>query len=377
MKKTIRKGISLVLVLLLLVLSPLSVNAAQTSKEFASELQSKYGMKVSFVSDYTESEKQGLLKQLDEALAQIGKNFVKEVVSVYTNNGYTAAIKLEKIMWSDTMGMFGVSNKNATIKIMTFRSADLSTEELDSQTVSHEFGHMVQYALDIKKGSSYVTKKWNACGTGVYVSDYASTSLREDFAETFAFIASSDSSQATLLDAIEKDTTGILKKKVDCMDSLLGEFKSFSTILKMYDFQGIPASNSKVRVSVNGKIIEVYLYNIKGYNYVKVRDLAMMLNGTEKQFDVSWDSGKQAIVITSGVPYAIAGGELVRPNTYINKAAQTTARVYIDDNEISPTVYNIQGYNYFKLRDIAKPLDFKVEWTTHALLVDTTTGYVE
>jgi len=57
MKKTIRKGISLVLVLLLLVLSPLPVNAAQTSKELASELQSKYGMKISFVSDYTESEK--------------------------------------------------------------------------------------------------------------------------------------------------------------------------------------------------------------------------------------------------------------------------------------------------------------------------------
>ncbi len=103
----------------------------------------------------------------------------------------------------------------------------------------------------------------------------------------------------------------------------------------------------------------------------------MLLNGTEKQFDVSWDSEKQAIMITLGVPYTIAGGELAIPKAYINKAAPTTGRVYIDGNEISPTVYNIKGYNYFKLRDIAKPLDFKVEWTTHALIVDTTTGYVE
>jgi len=299
MKKTIRKGISLVLVLLLLVLSPLPVNAAQTSKELASELQSKYGMKISFVSDYTESEKQSLLKQIDSVFAHVGTAFVREVVSVYTKNGYTATLKVEKIMWSDQMGQFGVSKKNATLKIMTFRSADLSKEELDPYSLVHEFGHMIHYAFDIKKGSSYVKKKWDTCGTGAYVSDYAASGFREDFAETFACIATNDFLQAELLQAIDEDSTGVLKKKVDCLNSLLGEFNNFTTIQQMYNFQGIGASCSNIRVSVNGKITEVNLYNIKGFNYFKIRDLAMLLNGTEKQFDVSWDSGKQAIMIKS------------------------------------------------------------------------------
>lgn len=377
MKKTIKKSISLILVLFLLVLYPLPVNAEQTSKEMASSLQSKYGMKITFVSDYTESEKQLLLNQLDSAFAHIGTEFVKEVVSVYTKNGYTATLVFQRLMWEEEMGVFSVNKKNATFKIMTYKNLDMTTDILDPSTVSHEFGHMVQYTFDIKKGSSYVTKKWNACGTGVYVSDYASKSLREDFAETFTYITTSSNMQAVFLDAIAKDTTGILKKKVDCLDSLLGEFKSFSTILKMYDFQGITAANSNVRISVNGKIIQVYLYNIKGNNYIKIRDLAMLLSGTEKQFDVSWDSVNQAIVLKTGSAYTVMGGELAMPIGYMDKIAQTTAQVYIDDNEISPTVYNIAGYNYFKLRDIAEPLDFKVEWTTHALIIDTTTGYVE
>jgi len=348
-----------------------------TSKEMASELYSKYGMKISFVSDYTESEKQLLLKQIDSVFAHVGTAFVKEVVSVYTKNGYTATLKVEKLMWGDQMGTFGVNKKNATLRIMTFRSTDLSTEELDPYSLVHEFGHMIHYAFDIKKGSSYVKKKWDACGTGAYVSDYAASSFREDFAETFACIATNDFSQAGLLEAIDGDSKGVLKKKVDCINSLLGEFNNFTTIQKMYNFQGIGATYSNIRVSVNGKITEVSLYNIKGYNYFKIRDLAMLLSGTEKQFDVSWDSEKQAIVIKTGVAYTVMGGELTKPAGYNDKATPTMAKVYIDGSEISPTVYNIRGYNYFKLRDIAKALDFKVDWDIMTLIVDTSTGYVE
>jgi len=300
-------------------------------------------------------------------------------VSLYEKNGYNITLRIEKIMWGDQMGSFGVSKKNGTLKIMTFNGFDESSEELDPYTLVHEFGHMVHYAFDIKKGSNYVKKKWDACGTGVYVSDYAASGFREDFAETFACIATDDYSQAGLLEAIDNDKTGVLKKKVECIDSLLGEFVNFTTIQKMYGFGGIGASCGRVRVSVNGKITEVFPYNIKGNNYFKIRDLAMLLRGTEKQFEVSWDPVDQAVVITSGVPYTVTGGELSGSPDYRAKANPATSMVYINGDIISPTVYNIHGYNNLKLRDIATALDFRVDWESESMtiIIDTTAGYVE
>jgi hypothetical protein len=377
MRTVAKKVISLVLAVMLIVLCSFPASAVQTSKEMASALQSKYGMKISFVSNYTENEKLALLTQTDSVLSHVGTAFVKEVVSVYTKNGYSAALNFEQVGWSDQLGLFGVSKKNATIRIKTFKGLDGSSEELDSFALAHEFAHMINYAFDIKKGASYVKKKWDACGTGAYISDYASTSYREDFAETFAAIATSDSSQAELLMAMESDSTGVLKKKVNCLDALLGEFNNFSTILKMYDFQGIGAACNNTRVSVNSRITQVYLYNIKGNNYFKLRDLAMLLNGTDKQFEVSWDAENKAIALISGAAYTAVGGELAYPATVTDKASPTTAKVYIDNSEVTPTAYNIKGNNYFKLRDIAKALDFFVDWDMATLIIDTSAGYVD
>jgi len=381
MRKIIKQGISIILVLFLFVLYPLPVSAAQTSKEMAAALQNKYGIKISYVTNYTESEKQSLLEQIDSTFAHLGAAFVREVVSVYTKNGYSVTIKLERIMWGDKMGSFGVSKKNATLKLMTINGIDDSiidlTEDIDTFAFVHEFGHMIHYAFDIKKGSSYVKKKWDACGSGVYATDYAASGFREDFAETFACVATGDYPQVGLLMDIERDSTGVLKKKVDCLNSLLGEFNNFTTIQQMYNFQGIGASCSNIRVSVNGKLTEVYPFNIKGNNYFKLRDLAMLLNGTEKQFDVSWDAENKAIKVTKGTAYTEVGGELANTAGGREKASQTLAKVYIDGNEVFPTAYNIKGNNYFKLRDIAKALDFRVDWDLFSLIIDTSAGYVD
>jgi|LSQX01.1.fsa_nt_gb hypothetical protein len=377
MKKILKKGISLFLGIILLALYSLPVNAAQTSADYKAALQSKYGIKITFVTDYTESEKQSLLEQIDSTFTQLGTAFVKEVVSCYTKKGYTTTIKLERLMWGNDSGSFGVNKKNATLKIMTYDRTDDSLEELGTYALAHEFGHMLHYTFDIKKGSSYVKNKWDACGTGAYVSEYAEYSYREDIAETFACIASGDYSQAGLLEAIDNDSTGVLKKKVDCMNSLLGEFTNFTTIQQMYNFQGVGTSCTNTRVSVNGKETDVYLYNIKGNNYFKLRDLAMLLIGTDKQFDVSWNAEERAIALTSGSAYTVVGGELANSTEYREKANPTTAKIYLDATEIFPTAYNIKNNNYFKLRDIAKALDFKVDWKSYTLIIDTSASYVD
>ena len=72
-----KKIISSLLALLLLFTCSLPVYGAQTSKEMSSALQKKYGMNITFVTNYTESEKLTLLEQLDSILSHLGATFVR------------------------------------------------------------------------------------------------------------------------------------------------------------------------------------------------------------------------------------------------------------------------------------------------------------
>src|SRR5690606_6947231 len=100
-----KKVISYLLVLLVFMCS-LPVYAAQTSKEMSSALQKKYGMNITFVTNYTESEKLTLLEQLDSILSHLDATFVREVVSCYTQKGYTVTIRFERLMWGNESGSF-------------------------------------------------------------------------------------------------------------------------------------------------------------------------------------------------------------------------------------------------------------------------------
>lgn len=59
-----------------------------------------------------------------------------------------------------------------------------------------------------------------------------------------------------------------------------------------------------------------------------------------------------------------------------SSALETTSKSILGDKEIKVTAYNIGGYNYFKLRELATVLNFSVEWEEGArcVLIETTAG---
>ena len=100
-------------------------------------------------------------------------------------------------------------------------------------------------------------------------------------------------------------------------------------------------------------------------NYVKLRDLAYVLNGTAAQFEVGWDGN---INLVTGKSYTANGSELSTPfsgdrvyspgSSPVNingVPAALDAFVLLDDNG--------GGYTYFKLRDLGKALGFNVGWS--------------
>lgn len=141
----------------------------------------------------------------------------------------------------------------------------------------------------------------------------------------------------------------------------------------------VTAAPMASKVMVNGVEKSFDAYNINGNNYFKLRDLATVVNGSEKQFEVEWDNEKKAINLISNKAYTAVGGEMSEGDGEAKNGVLNTAKIYKDGVEVQLTAYNIDGNNYFKLRDIAKAFNIGVTWdnATKTVGIDTTTEYVE
>lgn len=144
--------------------------------------------------------------------------------------------------------------------------------------------------------------------------------------------------------------------------------------------KAFPATPTSSTVQVNGKAVSFDGYNIKENNYIKIRDIAKLLNGTAKQFDVEWDDGFKIINIKTNKPYAPIGNELASGGSLIKDATPSPVDcVKVDSKYMLMTIYNIDGFNYFKLREIAAEMNFGVTWSeeSNTVSIDTAASYSE
>ncbi len=137
------------------------------------------------------------------------------------------------------------------------------------------------------------------------------------------------------------------------------------------------AAPTSSKVLVNSAAQDFDAYTINGNNYFKLRDLAFVLNGTVKQFEVTWDGQKKAINMLSNKPYTVSGGEMTRGDGKTKTAVVTTSIIYIDGKEVKMTAYLIGGNNYFKLRDVMQAFNVGVGWdgASKTITIDTSIGY--
>lgn len=119
----------------------------------------------------------------------------------------------------------------------------------------------------------------------------------------------------------------------------------------------IIAQPANVNLLVDSQPAHLPAYRFYDSHYVKLRDLAALLSGTAKPFDVVWDGS--AVQLTSGKAYpqtvtAVSGGQAV--------ARYSPQRMYLDGKELAIPAYQINGHNYVRLREIAAPLGIPVGW---------------
>lgn len=127
---------------------------------------------------------------------------------------------------------------------------------------------------------------------------------------------------------------------------------------------GSPAVTlNKMPVYVQQKQVAVQAYNIDDYNYFKLRDIAESLKTSEKQFSVVYSYENNAIYLSTGMNYLSDGSELAPPQDVGKlEIAQTTTALYINGMPAQLRAYNVNGNNYYKLKDLGSALDFSVEY---------------
>ena len=138
------------------------------------------------------------------------------------------------------------------------------------------------------------------------------------------------------------------------------------------------ANPTQSTVYVNGEAIAFEAYNIGGANYFKLRDLAFVLNGTEKQFDVGFDNGTKAVTLSSSSKYTTGGSDIKHGDGKAKSATLTASTIYCDGEALDLVAYSIGGNNFLKLRDLMKALDVYVGYDnlTKAITLDSNWGYI-
>ncbi len=116
---------------------------------------------------------------------------------------------------------------------------------------------------------------------------------------------------------------------------------------------------SSQALRVNGVPVRCDAYNIDGSNYYKLRDLAVLFSGTGSRFSVSYDGEKQAVMILRGEDYTPMGGELAPAAEQPEEMWRSVQPVLVDGVEHPElSAWNIDGSNYFRLRDLEEALGF-------------------
>ena len=176
------------------------------------------------------------------------------------------------------------------------------------------------------------------------------------------------------------DTTGkqVVIRRDDCrtvfgLDSIrytITPTASASTAATLPQSTSVKIQPSTHVVTVDGERVDPQGYNINGYNFYKLRDIAYRLNGTDSQFNVTWDGANNRIVLTDDAAYQEVGGEMTSSvSAAIKNVSESDSIIVLDGKTLSLTGYRINGNNYYKIRDVGSALGFSVDFDPETEIV--------
>lgn len=147
--------------------------------------------------------------------------------------------------------------------------------------------------------------------------------------------------------------------------------------------RAVTAYASPWAVRLDGREVELLCYARKDEadnltHYVRLRDLAALLNGSAAQFEVGWDG---AVTITTGAAYTPDGTEGAPPYSGDRPCEESAEPTAVNGQAVQLAAFVLRddaggGYTYYKLRDLGRTLDFNVGWSAEeGVFVETDKPY--
>lgn len=115
-------------------------------------------------------------------------------------------------------------------------------------------------------------------------------------------------------------------------------------------------------MKIDSMDVEVPAYVIENENYFKIRDLAYALKDTKAKFKVIYDTKIKSIVVESGGDYEPMEGDMEPIKNPKSIGVRSYDKLFVNGHEEEIKAYKIEGFNYFRLRDLGDILGFGVDY---------------
>lgn len=122
----------------------------------------------------------------------------------------------------------------------------------------------------------------------------------------------------------------------------------------------LSAQPGNIKITWETQEITPARYLISGENYVGLRSLAGALSGTDAQFDVDYQNRQIFVIPTQA--YGTSDITTERTQETAQEAVKSSFSLTCKDVTYQPAAYVINGYTYYRLRDLAEILNFSVDY---------------
>ena len=151
-----------------------------------------------------------------------------------------------------------------------------------------------------------------------------------------------------------------MKKKISLLLAILMLVTLIPTAFA--ESKTVDAVKNTKKVTLDGEEVMVGAYDVEGYNYLKLRDIAAILNGKKCQFSVGYDEPTKLITVELAKGYEKVEGDLAEIKDEKAKAIIRVIKILVNGEEKEVKTALINENNYMQLRDLGALVGLGVKY---------------
>ncbi|UQK58931.1 hypothetical protein [Fenollaria massiliensis] len=151
-----------------------------------------------------------------------------------------------------------------------------------------------------------------------------------------------------------------MKKKISLLLAILMLVTLIPTAFA--ESKTVDAVKNTKKVTLDGEEVKVGAYDVEGYNYLKLRDVAAILNAKKCQFNIGYDEPRKLITVELAKAYEKQEGDLAEIKEEKAKAIVSVKKILVNGEEKEIKTALINEYNYMQLRDLGSLVGLDVKY---------------